>query len=106
MRLICIPILVVFVSFDGNNFSPNGILQSHKGIPNRDRNVKHASGGKIGPYFYCFFVDATGGWGWGVGWDVNVRLHLQTMLMLWAGVGWGGVITFMQTESRKSGTDI
>ena len=68
MRLICIPILVVFVSFDGNNFSPNGILQSHKGIPNsRDRNVKHASGGKNWTLFLLFFCWRYGGVGLGGG---------------------------------------
>ena len=40
---------------------------------------KYASGGKTGPYFYCFFVDALANHvdGGGAGWD-----------------GVGGVLTF------------
>ena len=41
---------------------------------------KYASGGKTGPYFYCFFVDA-------------LANHVD-------GVGWG-VLTFMQILSRN-----
>jgi len=71
LRLLLLCIIAVFLCFFHHIYKDTIMYHVHK----------YASGGKTGPYFYCFFVDALanhvdgGGAGWdGVGGCINIHV--------------------------------